>query len=373
LAFWFPPVKYKYSCLEAQAREMDALTAFESVVRGLHDIQTTQYAQAAASVIVIWDHAITFSDEIDLIWKSSWTLGKILFLLNRYYSLAAVLFNNYAILSANVDDSFCLTFFRWQGWTGLISCFLAEAILQMRLYALYSLNKKILAIMLTCWVGCLAASSYIMYTVLARVGATAIYIPGGLFCVPSGVSTHFYTFWIPMLTFESLLCTLALIRGFQTYRAKGSLFHSSRQLVGILIRDSVLYFLVICATYLTCLLVWVLASVDLLGVPIGFSLAFSCCLANRVVLNVRAVNRELNPSRQSSTDPSLYAIDTSKNRDIYADSHCLPGTQHDSVLMHKTTLSGVEMDQLRSMRAENSYINALETYYDPEDPPFVVL
>jgi hypothetical protein len=91
---------------------------------------------------------------------------------------------------------------------------------------------------------CTDRSFYIMLTSTA----TAIYIPGGLFCVPSGVSTHFYTFWIPMLAFESLLCTLALIRGFQTYRAKGSLFHSSRQLVGILIRDSVLYFLV-CVLY----------------------------------------------------------------------------------------------------------------------------
>ncbi|KAF5324331.1 hypothetical protein D9619_011315 [Psilocybe cf. subviscida] len=230
----------------------------------------------------------------------------------------------------------------------------------MRLYALYSLDKKILALMLTCWVACLAGSSYIMYTVLARVTATAIHIPGGLFCVPSGVSSHFYTFWIPMLAFESLLCTLALIRGFQTYRAKGSLFHSSRQLVGILIRDSVLYFLVICATYLTCLLVWVLASVNLLGVPIGFSLAFSCCLANRVVLNL-------------STDHASYAIEPSKSGDVYTESHCLPSPQHDSGLMHKTALSKVEMDQLRSMRAESTYINVLEAYYDPEDPPFIVL
>jgi hypothetical protein len=352
---------------------MDTSSVFELFVRGLRDIQTTRYSQVAASVIVIWDHAITFADEIDLIWKSSWTLGKILFLLNRYYPLAAVLFNNYAILAPAVNDSFCLAFFRWQGWTGLISCLLAEAILQMRLYALYSLNKKILALMLTCWVGCLAGSAYIMYTVLARVKATTIYIPGGLFCVSSGISTHFYTFWIPMLAFESLLCVLALIRGFQTYRAKGSLFHSSRQLLGILIRDSVLYFLVICATYLTCVLVWVLASVNLLGVPIGFSLAFSCCLANRVVLNVRAVNRELNSSQQPSTDPDLHPVDTSKFEDIYAGSHCLPGAQHNSVSTHKTTLSEVEMDKLRSMRAESTYVNVLEPYYDPEDPPFVVL
>lgn len=69
-------------------------------------------------------------------------------------------------------------------------------------------------------------------------------IPGGMFCIPNNVSTHFFAFWIPMLAFETLLCGLALIRGFQTYRSNGTLFQSGRQLVAILIRDSIFYFLV---------------------------------------------------------------------------------------------------------------------------------
>lgn len=32
----------------------------------------------------MYDHAITFLDEIDLVWSSSWGPGKILFLFARY-------------------------------------------------------------------------------------------------------------------------------------------------------------------------------------------------------------------------------------------------------------------------------------------------
>jgi hypothetical protein len=62
--------------------------------------------------------------------------------------------------------------------------------------------------------------------------------------VPDGVPDYFFAFWLPIILFESLLCGLALYRGFQTFRAAGTLFQSGRHLVAILIRDSVLYFLV---------------------------------------------------------------------------------------------------------------------------------
>lgn len=77
-----------------------------------------------------------------------------------------------------------------------------------------------------------------------RITATAHPFPSATVCYASGIHPSFYAFWIPMLAFETLLCLLALIRGFQTFHKEGSLFQSGRHLVHILIRDSVLYFLV---------------------------------------------------------------------------------------------------------------------------------
>lgn len=72
-----------------------------------------------------------------------------------------------------------LRYYHWQGWTGLIACMIAEsalqlplnglslnlnftAILQMRLYALYFLNKRILYLMVGSFILTSASAATIM-------------------------------------------------------------------------------------------------------------------------------------------------------------------------------------------------------------------
>jgi hypothetical protein len=182
---------------------------------------------------------------------------------------------------------------------------IAEVILQMRLYALYLLNKKVLAFMIVGFLASSGCAAVILGTVLSRVTATSELIPGKRFCIPLGISPYFYTFWIPILVFECFLGTLALIRGIQTTRFDHGVFHFGRDLVNILIRDSVLYFLVIFATYLTNLVVWATQSEYVTEIPIVFSVTMSCVMGNRIILNVRGVRRELASSSSSkgSVDP----------------------------------------------------------------------
>ena len=88
-------------------------------------------------------------------------------------------------------------------------------------------------------------------------------VPGTPFCVALGDLSHFYAFWIPILCFETLLCALAIIRGYRSWRdneiklrrkrrrtlntsaqtenASGS---SGLNVLEILLRDSVGYFIV---------------------------------------------------------------------------------------------------------------------------------
>ncbi|KAF9558591.1 hypothetical protein CPC08DRAFT_709544 [Agrocybe pediades] len=216
--------------------------------------------------------------------------------------------------------------------------------------------------MLTCYVAALATSAWVMGNALNKITATALtLVPGYTFCVPSGVPSNFYAFWIPMLAFESLLSTLALIRGFQAFKLNGSLFHSGRQLVGILIRDSLMYFFVIFSTYLTCLLVWMLAPTSLLEVPVGFTIAMSCVLCNRVVLNVREVSRDMETTRRQHTSQKQLTHHTVQG------SFVTPGN-----------LTDIEMGALRSMKAKSRLSKiAVEERYQNDDElvpvPFIVL
>ncbi|KAJ6468130.1 hypothetical protein C8R47DRAFT_990200, partial [Mycena vitilis] len=191
-------------------------------------------------------------------------------------------------------------FFRLHSWTALCACLIGQVILQMRLYALYYLNKKVLAFMVGMFVISSAASAAIMGTVLQGVTGSAHPLAGMTFCVPFGVHDYIFAFWIPLVSFESLLCGLALYRALQQSRASGSFFHSSRHLVDLLIRDSLLYFLVMFATYLTNILISIFAPVMLTLIPFSFSIALSCCLGNRLILDVRKKMRSNEHNVQST-------------------------------------------------------------------------
>lgn len=84
----------------------------------------------------------------------------------------------------------------------------------------------------------------------------------------------------------------------------------------------------------------------------------SCVLANRVVLNVREISRDINLSRQ----PIVLSQKGEADYDVpYHVSIRSPGG-----------LTQFEMEQLRSMRAKSHRSEAIELY-DEFEPPFKVL
>ncbi|KDR71313.1 hypothetical protein GALMADRAFT_798523 [Galerina marginata CBS 339.88] len=167
--------------------------------------------------------------------------------------------------------------------------------LQMRIYALYSLSKKILALMLVCFTAVTCICTWVLGTKLstpAGIRGHGFVTPVGKFCVlnRSNPVDPFYTFWIPVLAFECLLCLLAINSGIQSRKNDGGeLYRGPMGLLRVLVRDSVLYFIIIGATYLTSLLVWALAPFSFIDVPTGFSTALSCVFACRIFLNIRHV------------------------------------------------------------------------------------
>ncbi|KIK70288.1 hypothetical protein GYMLUDRAFT_236692 [Collybiopsis luxurians FD-317 M1] len=181
-----------------------------------------------------------------------------------------------------------------------------------------------------------ASAATVINIALDQMKVTVLQLPGITSCVPLLIPKYIYAFWIPILAFETLLFILAVIRGVQTYRNNATSFQSGKRLVGVLVRDSIIYYTVMFVTYLTCLLIFLLNSM-LLEVPIGFSIAFSCVLGNRVILNVREVTPKTKGSREVRVEAGNEASRKS----------ALPPEQESD------TLTDFEMAQLRSMRAES--------------------
>ncbi|PPQ85428.1 hypothetical protein CVT25_006320 [Psilocybe cyanescens] len=197
--------------------------------------------------------------------------------------------------SAATNSHEGLRVFQWEGITGLVGCIVADVTLQVRIYALYSGSKRILALMLTTYVLCVTASGWVVGTALANGEAFVVPIPiGGAVCDLRIIPLHIYAFWIPMITFQILLCILAIIPAVNSFKVDGSImkFYSGRGLYNILIRDSTIYFAIIAVTYISCLTVWVIEQKNgLIETPIGFSVAIQCSLCSRIILNLREADQ----------------------------------------------------------------------------------
>ncbi|KAH8117795.1 hypothetical protein DFH11DRAFT_1570744 [Phellopilus nigrolimitatus] len=314
--------------------------------------------------------------------KAKWTIGRALFFIvrhddgfdffsllkvylpylkNRYYTLFVVVFNNYALFSPGLTDNFCRIWFRWQGWTGIIACALAETILQLRLYALYYGNKKILALMVGFFLAAMATSATIMGNELSGVEARANLIPTTKFCIPVSPLPHFYAFWVPILCFETLLCILACARGYKSYRdheislrrrrPKASVHdlvntQAESENVGglnileILLRDSVGYFIIMFATYLTTTMIWIFGSLSVIEIPVGFTVALSSVIGNRLLLNLRG--SQASATSANTNSPSIVGTGYSNHLStgvITIDDEC--GQE----------MSGYEMRALRNLKA----------------------
>jgi len=320
----------------------DPTAELASIIR---DVQNARFATLSASVIIVFDHLITLDQEIELIWRSSWSNGKLLFFLNRYYPLFTVIFNLYALFNTHLTSNLCLSWLQWQGWSGFVAIIVAELILQLRIYALYSLNKKVMIFMASFFLMSMAAAGTIMGLVLSSISATPHTIAWLEFCMPANVPRYLYAYWIPILTFESLLCGMAIMRGVKAFRDQESSFISGTQLITILLRDSIIYFIIVFLTYLTNLLLWSTGAIGLIEVPVGFTMAMSSVMGSRLVLNVRFMKRELELGIQD------------RHRDIlHIPFHSQPSIQPSPVMFagHETGYSDAEYIEMHDVSSKES-------------------
>ncbi|KIJ62719.1 hypothetical protein HYDPIDRAFT_41847 [Hydnomerulius pinastri MD-312] len=53
-------------------------------ISDVHVAQLTRMCQMAPYVVMLYDHLLTFDQEVELVWKRSWTLSTVLYVILRY-------------------------------------------------------------------------------------------------------------------------------------------------------------------------------------------------------------------------------------------------------------------------------------------------
>ncbi|KAK0206765.1 hypothetical protein DFS33DRAFT_617772 [Desarmillaria ectypa] len=192
--------------------------ADEEIVRGLGVVRM---CQLVATTVVLYDHVITFGQEVEYIWSKQWSASKTLFILNRYLGEFLLIVEGILFITSYQSDIVSNVFFRFQGYFNALLICIGGTVMSLRVVAMHEASKKILAL-----VGALLIGELIsMLTVLSLSFRTVTVLQQSRVqaCIATGVPHYYWTFYLFPMVLETVLFALALSVAFKHIREKGLL------------------------------------------------------------------------------------------------------------------------------------------------------
>jgi len=255
---------------------MDQATLVETAAAA----RFASYDTLAGITLFAYDYLLMLPKEIEYVWHSRWTPGKVLFFIVRYLPFIDLPMWPFAdaFMGANLPIDCNVASYYTIG-TFLISCSLADIVYGLRTWALWSRSKFLGIFLIVSLVGFML--SCVLLLVILQSGEPAIRIPGlqGCFDPPSS-SDDMWKAYLLTEGFQLVLFLCTLAKGVQYIR------HHPEGLTAVLYRDAFLSFLAqLCVGY---------ANVILLratGEP-NYSLnltyrSLTSNLPSRIIINIR--------------------------------------------------------------------------------------
>ncbi|KAF8576927.1 hypothetical protein K439DRAFT_592262 [Ramaria rubella] len=246
-------------------------------------VAATKYSVAAALTFLLYDHTLTFEDELQYVWRRPGTLGKILFILNRYFALISLIIQTFVFFRGSLTNkvSVKVSFIGTLCRRTLVIVVSAEIILVARIYAVYDCNKRLLAFLMV-----LGAMEFIVSLVTELVSLPnmpAVSLPNQTGCYILRIPSFTFIVWIPAIIIEITLLSLMLYKAWQLFRQGGNF-----PLMQLLLRDSILYFSSNVAVLMVNCFIWIfnrnIIDEFLLS---SWALAVPCAMVSRLLLNMR--------------------------------------------------------------------------------------
>ncbi|KAG1858359.1 hypothetical protein DFJ58DRAFT_305043 [Suillus subalutaceus] len=200
---------------------------------------TIKYITIAALTLFTWDLILTLPHEFRL-WNAKWTFAKVLFFVNRYFALGTAILITFLTFDVTPTWALCSanTFF---AVIALLLVANIEMILQLRLYALYAYDKRIVLTVSALFVAVFSGMMVMAVFIHQYEKNYKAQIFGA--CVIVGSVDWLYLFWVPLMGLDSVLVLLAGYKSLQHYFQVPDKTWFGARLMHAFARDSILYFL----------------------------------------------------------------------------------------------------------------------------------
>jgi len=243
-----------------------------------------RYMATACLTFLLYDIVLTLEIEIRSVWFSRWTLGKVLFLLNRYIPPPALIFNSYLMTGVvGKSEEFCLksnaVILALQA---IEACGIIPLIFLIRVWLLYNKNRLILIWLV---IFALAEVSVGLATVVIGVdsGPTAVaYLEPINMCLSVVKPANVWLIFIPQLLFDGSILFLTVRKTWMAARS-----NVRTPLMSVLLRDGIAYYVLLLVTQIYGIFDFLFFpdALYLIMLPLGWSVAST--IMSRVLLDTR--------------------------------------------------------------------------------------
>ncbi|KAF7357493.1 hypothetical protein MSAN_01345500 [Mycena sanguinolenta] len=228
------------------------MTSVPSVNDDVAETFRTNCVGFAAFSILIWDHVDTFATEVECIWKQEKGIVVYLFFLNRYLTPLGFIVNLFAYLSPVWTNQryeilvvLCHHFIRFEGAMTLIGIHVVGIMMLLRINALYSTNRLLVAFVLGLWLVMFGVNAWLLtrgqpviHNPQSGVRACTMIFPPQLSTIASSSA------WLPLL-YDSVILVLTLMKTLPLLK-KGS----GTYMIKRLLEDGLIYYTAICSVTL---------------------------------------------------------------------------------------------------------------------------
>ncbi|KAL5530066.1 hypothetical protein ACEPAF_6323 [Sanghuangporus sanghuang] len=257
------------------ARHLLAVKQYTTASYGEYFQNTSNFTRLNAisqKAFALYEYFITLDREIDTFWRRKFTFPTALWFLNRYtlyFSLFPTLIGFHVPFSQQI-----------------ISNVASGLTLSLRVYALYGQAWWVIVVLFPFFISEIALESW------AVDGGVPVPLPSwAIGCILTGKSNQgirFAVFWMGQLIFPTLIFIMTIARAVRLRRygpMKGGILN-------VMLRDGVMYFLVIFIVNLANVVTYIVAPVDLKFANAPFTNVITTVMICRLMLNLKRANNQ---------------------------------------------------------------------------------
>ncbi|KAF9233262.1 hypothetical protein BU15DRAFT_80281 [Melanogaster broomeanus] len=277
------------------------MASLSADIADLRDLRVSQYVSAVGLVILLWDHLLTFHDEVQLIWQARLSVPKVLFLINRYVVPIVMIVQTQVGSAAQNSQPRCKAWFPIATFVGMSSIAISNFLVLLRLWVLWDRSPRLmlwtLALFILTQTLALGFTAYLIYSVIP----TLTFEPTLHICMPTtkpqlvmlwGPGVRDYIFFmlddeIPMplqIAFEVMIFVTTFWNAFDRPRTHDV------QMAKIMHRDGSVYFFGLFALRLLNMILSVVAPFSLMFLGLLFIWSVSNITLAHLILNLRRVS-----------------------------------------------------------------------------------